>query len=135
MNEKKVKELISSLIPQKRYKRKQRVMVFSAPHTSAKIGYKMGELCEVIQVDGGSSEIEVRPLSDGDSKRQSWVYAHTCLPEGMYKGLLEAFSTSLLREDLPPFAKRGAQVKVNSDNFININNELFLEADEFEHLI
>ena len=135
LSEKKVKELIQSSVSANKFKRKQRVYVFSKTLTESRAKYESGELCTITQVDGEGAELQVKPITDSNTDRQAWVMSSSCIREGLFNAIKDAFASSILRVDLLPFGKKGDKVKVNSNGFINVNNELFLELNEFSNLI
>lgn len=126
--------MLSSLLQSKKLKRNQKVHVFAESYCSA---YKLplGVLCKVVDLAGLGNEIRVKPIGDTDNKRSNWVPREKVLPIKLVTNIVTRFSTAKLRVALPPFAKEGDRVSVDSNGFINVNDELFLELNEFSNLI
>jgi hypothetical protein len=135
----KKKKLLSLLIGNERNDFIEGKKCFLRKDVSMENGGIMPHHTEVYVVETSSTDIRVIPTMLTDSQNpydnSAWVKKNLLLPFTVYKEVLEMLFTVKLREQCTPLATKGQEAKINDDDYINLNDVMYLNADYFFELI
>jgi hypothetical protein len=65
----------------------------------------------------------------------AWSSQNNVLRKSFVDAIADLCTSSTLRIDIPPFGKAGDTITLNENNFIVVNDELYLDFEEFHKLI
>jgi len=133
LREKKKNELLNLIFEGSTTANKDKVLISFEGKTEYGTVFNRGEVMQIINHEG--YERCVAPLKMKSPTDCIWVREGDIVKLDYYNRLLKIVLSGRLRESCSPLAVKGIECAVDDNEYININNVLYLHSDYYFDLI